>query len=116
MSVDVLEHSPPIEGVILVVALGHHLEARLDEGSPGEVPRGLRLAHVVAETPGQLDRPGDQVTGQALSSSSRVDGQHLESRQNVVVKQSITLTRLQIEGRLYVVVVEDVPGPPLDLV
>ena len=55
MSVDVLEHFPPIEGVILVVALGHHLEARLDEGSPGEVPRGLRLAHVVAETPGQLD-------------------------------------------------------------
>ena len=43
MSVDVLEHFPPIEGVILVVALGHHLEARLDEGSPREVPSGLRL-------------------------------------------------------------------------
>ena len=43
MTVDVLEHFPPIEGEILVVALGHHLEARLDEGSPGEVPRGLRL-------------------------------------------------------------------------
>ena len=43
MSVDVQEHFPPIEGEILVVALGHHLEARLDEGSPGEVPRGLRL-------------------------------------------------------------------------
>ena len=109
MIVDVLEHFPSIHSELSVVALGHHLEARLDEGSPGEVPRGLRLAHVVAETPGQLDRPGDQVTGQTLSSSSRVNGQHLESRQNVVVKQSITLTRLQIEGRLYVVVEEDVP-------
>ena len=77
MSVDVLEHFPPIEGVILVVALGHHLEARLDEGSPGEVPRGLRLAHVVAETPGQLDRPGDQVTGQALTASPPADIQYL---------------------------------------
>ena len=43
MSVDVLEHFPPIEGVILVVALGHHLEARLEEGLPGEDPSGLRL-------------------------------------------------------------------------
>ena len=77
MNVDVLEHFPSIEGVILVVALGHHLEARLDEGSPGEVPRGLRLAHVVAETPGQLDRPGDQVTGQALTPSLAADIQYL---------------------------------------
>ena len=77
MSVNVLEHCPPIEGVILVVALGHHLEARLDEGSPGEVPRGLCLAHVVAETPGQLDRPGDQVTGQALTASQAADIQYL---------------------------------------
>ena len=43
MIVDVLEHFPSIHSELSVVALGHHLEARLDEGSPGEVPRGLRL-------------------------------------------------------------------------
>ena len=89
MSVDVLEHFPPIEGVILVVALGHHLEARLDEGSPGEVPRGLCLAHVVPETPCELDRPGDQVTGQALTASPPADIQYLRRVTSECRRQTI---------------------------
>ena len=43
MIVYVLEHFPSIYSELSVVALGHHLEARLDEGSPREVPSGLRL-------------------------------------------------------------------------
>ena len=36
------------------------------------------LTHVVAETPGKLDRPADHVTGQSLTSSWGVDRQHLD--------------------------------------
>ena len=43
MIVYVLEHFPSIYSELSVVALGHHLEARFDEGSPREVPSGLRL-------------------------------------------------------------------------
>ena len=59
MIVDVLENFPSIHSELSVVALSHHLEARLNEGSPGKVSRGLRHAHVVAETRGQLDRPAE---------------------------------------------------------
>ena len=37
MIVDVLENFPSIHSKLSVVALSHHLEARLDEGSPGKV-------------------------------------------------------------------------------
>ena len=67
MIVDVLENFPSIHSKLSVVALSHHLEARLNEGSPGKVSRGLRHAHVVAKTRGQLDRPADHVTGQTTS-------------------------------------------------
>ena len=36
-----------------------HLSRASNEGSPGKVSRGLRHAHVVAETRGQLDRPSE---------------------------------------------------------
>ena len=55
MIVDILEDFLPVKIKLLVVALGHQLEARREESSPGEVSRGLRLAHLVPETLGQLD-------------------------------------------------------------
>ena len=55
MIIDILEYSLAVLGKVVVVTLGHQLEARLEEGSPGEVSGGLRLAHLVAETLGQLD-------------------------------------------------------------
>ena len=44
MIVDVLENFPSIHSELSVVALSHHLEARLNEGSPGKVLRGVRHA------------------------------------------------------------------------
>ena len=55
MIIDILEYFFPVLGKVVVVTLGHQLKARLEEGSPGEVSRGLRLAHLVPETLGQLD-------------------------------------------------------------
>merc|ERR1712226_768158 len=95
MASNITEDFLPLQGEIFIVALGHHLEASLDEGSPRVVSGGLSLAHLVSQTSSQGYGSLDHLPGNTHTSGIRVNSQHLQ------IKSSFNIFLVEYFSPLY---------------